>query len=107
MIDAAFGELEPLVGTKGACQALGRARASHYRHARGPRLGPPKPRPSPPNALGADERRSVLDVLHSERFVDRAPAQVWATLLDEGTWLASESTMYRLLRADPESGLEP
>jgi len=42
----------------------------------------------------------VLGVLHGERFVDRAPAQAWATLLDEGTWLASESTMYRLLRAD-------
>jgi transposase InsO family protein len=45
----------------------------------------------------------VLVVLHSERFTDRAPAQVWATLLDEGTWLASESTMYRLLRADGEA----
>ncbi len=44
----------------------------------------------------------MLDVLHSKRFVDHAPAQIWATLLDEGTWLASESTMYRLLRADGE-----
>jgi putative transposase len=44
----------------------------------------------------------VRDVLHAERFVDSAPAQVWATLLDEGTWLASESTMYRLLRAEGE-----
>ena len=102
MIDTAFDELEPLVGTKGACIAVGRPRASHYRHRRGPLAGPPKPRPTPPNALTSDERRSVLDTLHSERFVDRAPAQVWATLLDEGTWLASESTMYRLLRADGE-----
>jgi putative transposase len=44
----------------------------------------------------------VLGVLHGERFVDRAPAQVWATLLDEGTYLALESTMYRLLRTDGE-----
>ena len=44
----------------------------------------------------------MLDILHSERFIDLAPAQVWTTLLDEGTWLASESTMYRLLRADGE-----
>lgn len=102
MIDAAFGELEPLVGTKGACHAVGRSRASHYRHARGPRLGPARPRPTPPNALSAEERAAVLDILHGERFVDQAPAQVWATLLDEGTWLASESTMYRLLRADGE-----
>ena len=102
MIDTAFDELEPLVGTKGACGAVGRARASHYRHRRGPRLGPARPRPTPANALDADERRAVLAALHSERFVNQAPAQVWATLLDEGTWLASESTMYRLLRADGE-----
>jgi len=102
VIDTAFDELVPLVGTKGACMAVGRSRAGHYRHRRGPRLGPRKPRSDPPNALSGDERAAVLDVLHSERFVDRAPAQVWATLLDEGTWLASESTMYRLLRADGE-----
>ena len=102
MIETAFGELEPLVGTQGACAAVGRSRASHYRQLRGPRLGPPRPRPTPANALSGDERAKVLDVLHSERFVDQAPAQVWATLLDEGTWLASPSTMYRLLRADGE-----
>jgi len=102
VIDTAFDELEPLLGTKGACGAIGRARASHYRRLRGPRHGPRKPRPTPANALDADERQAVLAALHSERFVDQAPAQVWATLLDEGTWLASESTMYRLLRADGE-----
>jgi putative transposase len=102
VIDAAFDELEPVLGTQGACEAVGRARASHYRHARGPRLGPPKPRATPANALAPDERAAVLATLHSERFADQAPAQVWATLLDEGTWLASESTMYRLLRADGE-----
>jgi len=102
VIGAAFRELEPIVGTKGACLALGRPRASHYRHRRPPLHGPPRPRPTPPNALSAEERGAVRDVLHAERFVDRAPAQVWATLLDEGTWLASESTMYRLLRADGE-----
>ncbi len=102
MIDTAFETLEPMLGTSGACHAVGRSRASHYRHQRGPRSGPPKPRPTPANALAAEERASVLDVLHSERFVDQAPAQVWATLLDEGTYLGSESTMYRLLRADGE-----
>ena len=44
------------------------------------------------------EADQVIDVLCSERFCDAAPAQVWATLLDEGTYLASISTMYRLLR---------
>jgi len=48
------------------------------------------------------ERQEVLEALHSSRFVDAAPAQVWATLLDEGAYLGSESTMYRLLRAHGE-----
>ncbi len=102
MIDDAFIDLVPIMGTKGACVAVGRPRASHYRRGRPPRQGPPRPRPTPPNALSPDERAAVREVLRSERFVDRAPAQAWATLLDEGTWLASESTMYRILRADGE-----
>ena len=102
MIDAAFIELVALVGTKGACLAVGRPRASHYRRSRPPLAGPTKPRPTPPNALSADERETILEALHGERFVDRSPAQVWATLLDEGTYLGSASTMYRLLRANGE-----
>jgi len=104
VIDAAFMELEPLLGTKGACEAVGRPRASHYRRDRGPLHGPPAPRPTPANALTQPERDAVRAVLVSERFVDRAPAQAWATLLDEGSYLASESTMYRLLRADAPDG---
>ena len=102
MIETAFEQLEPVLGTKGACLAVGRSRASHYRRGRPPATGPAKPRPTPPNALSQMERETILDVLHGERFVDRAPAQVWATLLDEGTYLGSPSTMYRLLRADGE-----
>ncbi len=102
MIDAAFCELEAVVGTAGACRAVGRPRASHYRRDRPPRAGPPAPRPTPPNALSPAERQTVLDALHSDRFADAAPAQVWATMLDEGAYLASESTMYRLLRANGE-----
>jgi putative transposase len=101
-MEAAFGELEPIVGTKGACRAVGRPRASHYRRGRPPRQRPPRARPTPPNALSPDERRAVRDVLDGERFADRPPAQVWATLLDEGAYLASESTMYRILRSDGE-----
>ena len=51
-----------------------------------------------PRALTAAEQQAILDVLHSDRFVDLAPAEVWATLLDEGVYLGSESTFYRLLR---------
>lgn len=98
MIDTAFTDLEIIVGTKGACEGVGRPRASHYRRDLPPRQGPPAPRPTPPNALTPQERDAVRGVLVSERFVDRAPAQAWATLLDEGTYLASEATMYRILR---------
>lgn len=102
MIETVFAELAPVVGTKGACAAVGRPRATHYRHCRPPLLGPPRPRPRPPNALSDGERAAVLAALHEPRFVDRAPAQVWATLLDEGRYLGSESTMYRLLRSNRE-----
>ena len=104
MIATAFSDLEPIVGTKGACEAVGRPRASHYRRLLPPLQGPPAPRPTPPNALTPEERDAVREVLASERFVDRAPAQAWATLLDEGTYLASESTMYRILRQDATDG---
>ena len=86
-MNGAFSELKAAVGTQGACAALGRSRATHYRHCRGPRLGPPAPRPMPPRALSQPERDQVLDLLR-DRFVDAAPAQAWATLLDEGTYLA-------------------
>ena len=57
----------------------------------------PKRRPRPYRALDQTEREEVLGALHCERFVDKAPAQVWATLLDEGTYLCSIRTMYRIL----------
>ena len=49
------------------------------------------------------ERQAILDQLHSDRFVDLAPAEVWATLLDEGVYLGSISTFYRLLRQAGET----
>jgi putative transposase len=103
-IDEAIAELAPLIGTRAACRATGRAQANHYRRHRqsAPALKPrPDPRPQP-RALRASERAAVLDVLHDERFVDAAPATVYATLLDEGTYLASESSMYRILRSAGE-----
>jgi putative transposase len=103
VIEPAFAELAPLVHTKRACVLLGKPRATHYRRRR-PRPYPPaRPRPSPPNALSPTERQQVLDVLHEPRFCDLPPAQVWARLLDHGVYLASISTMYRLLRAHGES----
>ncbi len=60
-----------------------------------------RPRPTPPRALDPLERQGILDLLHT-RFVDQAPAQVHATLLDEGTYLCSPRTMYRFLDAAHE-----
>ena len=102
MIATGVTELAPVVGTSAACAALAVSRATHYRRARRPRLGPPAPRPSPPRALSETERSTVLDLLHSERFVDASPAATYATLLDEGAHLASERTMYRILAAASE-----
>jgi putative transposase len=96
-------EVAPEIGMAPACRALGVSRATAYRH-RSPK--PPAqrpPRPKPVLALSEEERSDVLDVLHSERFMDASPAQVYASLLDEGTYLASERTMYRLLAAQGES----
>ena len=101
MVDRTATALAPLVGTTGACQAVGRARATYYRHARPPAVPPPPPetRRRSPRALTPAESAAVLDVLHTERFVDTAPAEVYATLLDEGQYLASVSSMYRILRS--------
>jgi putative transposase len=102
MIAATVEEMTPIVGTRPACRALGASPASIYRRRRPPSPRPPKPRPRPARALSDAERSELLGVLHSERFVDSSPAQVWATLLDEGRYLASERTMYRVLQAAGE-----
>jgi putative transposase len=83
------------VGVQAACGALGLASASFYRWQRPCSEAPVRPRP--PLALSAVEEQAVLDVLHSERFVDQAPAAAYATLLEEGTYHCSLRTMYRLL----------
>ena len=102
MIDEAVCEIEPLIGTLPACQALGVSRASLYRRRSPPTARPVRRRPAPARALSEPERSRVLAQLHSPRFVDCSPAEVWATLLDEGTYLCSQRTMYRLLSAHGE-----
>ena len=108
MTDEAIALLAPRIGTRAACAAAGVAQATWYRQHR---LSAPPPRPAPvphaervqPRALAPAERAAILEVLHSARFADTAPAEVWATLLDEGTYLGSVSTFYRVLRAAGES----
>lgn len=102
MMEGAVQELRPLVGTHPACRALGVSSATLYRHRRPPLPRTPRQRVTPARALSGAERDAVLSELHSERFRDASPAAVWATLLDEGRYLASERTMYRLLAAEGE-----
>ena len=103
VIDAHHAELAEAVGTKQACRLLGRARATHYRRCRPPRVSAPVARPSPPNALSDTERKVVIDLLHRLEHCDLAVAQVWSRTLDDGTYLCSQSTMHRLLRTEGES----
>ena len=104
MINPLVDELAEHTSVKAACGLLGRPRGSHYR-AKAPRpVREPVPRPTPPNALSLTERRRILGVLTSERFCDKSVAQTWATLLDEGTYLCSMSTMHRVLRANHAAG---
>ena len=99
-------QLSSTVGVESACDVLGVARASFYR--RRPLLGPalaiqflvPLVRPTPARALSFDERESVRAVLNSERFQDCSPAAIQATLLDEGQYLCSTRTLYRVLEQD-------
>ncbi len=96
----AIAEAAPEVGVRAACGALGVARASFYR-AQLPQVVPAQ-RKVPPRALSSEERIKVLDVLHSERFVDTSPAEAWATLLDEEIYMCSVRTMYRILEDHQE-----
>ncbi len=81
----AASELARSVGTAVACQALGVPRASFYRQKKSVTPNQePSTRPRPVRALTRNDRQHVLDVLHSERFVDKPPAEVYATLLDVG-----------------------
>ena len=94
---SAAAEFAPVVGISAACLGLGVARATFAR-----RRSPPPPaaatrRRKSPRALSTEEHDAVLAVLHADRFVDCAPAAIVAMLLDEGTWLCSTRTMYRLL----------
>jgi len=96
--------MTPRVPTAPLCDALSVPRATLYRHrerARAP-AREPTPRPTPARALAPAERQQVLDVLHSNRFVDTAPAEVVATLMDEKKYLCSVRTAYRILAAEGE-----
>lgn len=100
---AAIETLAPNVGTRAACESIGVPRATLYRRRQAANAKQVvKQRKSPPRALSEPERQQVLDTLHSESFRDKAPHEVYATLLDEGRYLCSTRTMYRILEANAE-----
>jgi putative transposase len=104
MIEEAIGQLTPIVGTTKALATVGAGRATWYRHHR---QSPAPPRPErvatpQPRALTPVERKEIKATLESNEFVDEAPATVYAKLLDQGTYLASVSTMYRVLHEHDE-----
>ena len=98
----AVEELSPHVGTSAACRSLGASRATHYRKRRPSLPASAVPRLKPPRSLGKQERQQVLEVLDSAPFADKAPAEVYATLLDQGQYLCSIRTMYRVLDSRKE-----
>lgn len=90
--------------TATACQALGVSRASLYR-CWADLAAPPSAKPAratSQRALDPEERRHVLDLLRMPRFIDLAPAEIYATLLDEGVYHCSIRTMYRILAEQDE-----
>ena len=91
------------LGVQPMCEAIGLARATYYRQLDGGKdqgkTEAPERQP-PARSLTQPERATVLDLVTSERFVDDAPRQIWATLLDEGKYYCSVSTIYRILRSE-------
>lgn len=103
----AVEQVAPELGVSQACRVIGVARATFYRHRRPPRtrscIDRPPTRPRfRPNALAPCELQRVLDTLHEPRFLDASPTEVYYTLLDEGTYIASLRSLYRVLAANGE-----
>ena len=108
MTGQAIALLAPRIGTRAACAASGVAQATWYRRHRAspaPSRRPPVPHRdrAQPRALAPAERAAILAALRAERFAGTAPAEVWATLLDEGTYLGPLSAFCRLLRQAGET----
>ena len=103
MIGGYLEDLVVVTSSVEACRLLGMSRATRHRRTLPPMHGPPAPRPTSPNALCEAERQQILTVLRCDEFCELAPAQIWARLLDDGIYLCSISTMYRLLTVAGEN----
>lgn len=99
-----IAEYEDRLARSVLCKALECPQSTFYRSLKEPVSPPPRvKRPSPPRTLSLQEKQTVIDTLNSDRFIDSAPAEVFATLLDEGTYLCSVRTMYRILAEKGQS----
>jgi putative transposase len=98
-------ELTSQFGVAAACQALAVPRSSFYRsrQSASPRIAPPSLPARSPRSLSGEEQSVVREILNSPRFVDQAPREVYATLLDEERYLCSWRTMYRILEQNQEA----
>jgi len=90
------------VNVRQACAALAVPRASFYRWQDRGEDYRKKHWSVPPLALSEEEQKAILDILHSDRFVDQPPQEIYNTLLDEGNYLCSVRTMYRILEKHGE-----
>lgn len=101
---SAVEQLATTSGVAAVCAGLGVSRASYYRKQKSKHQPAPKPKVKPKSAraLSDAERHQVLEILHSERFVDQSPQEVYASLLDEGIFLCSIRTLYRILAEHAE-----
>ena len=97
-MSGAYHQLRVHVSHRAAAGLSGVSRATAHRRAVLGPVRPPIPRRAPVNQLSTAERARILAVLNSDRFVDTTPIEVFATLLDEGVYLASVATLYRVLR---------
>jgi putative transposase len=87
------------IGVAPACDALSLPRASFYRWLN---PSPKRARPTPKRALSKKERQAVLEICHAPDYIDKAPNEIVATLMDKGDYLCSARTMYRILEAEKE-----
>jgi putative transposase len=91
------------VAVHSLCEALHVPRATYYRRQGSNNAITTTDKQTPKNALSCEEKQQVLDLLHSERFVDKTPYDVFNTLIDEGTYHCSPRTMYRVLKQQDET----
>jgi putative transposase len=99
-----LNDRDPSIPLSHACHVLDVPRANVYRDRSEPVVRCSRPRVASHRRIPDDERKAVLDLLHSERFLDQPPAEVHAALLSEGKYVCSIRTMHRILEESAQNG---